>query len=82
MFLLALTLSGGTVEYKTGSNLTTIVNYNPTGDIDNFTQELDYNYTTFNETTSQRFGRYLAIGSFLGLAITLTLVGRTYWRRE
>lgn len=80
LFLLALSLSGGSVEYKTGSNLTALVNYDGSGNIDNITQSLSYNYANFNESTSQSFGRYLAIASFLGLVITLVSLGVTKWR--
>lgn len=80
LFLLALSLSGGSVEYKTGSNLTAIMNYNPAGDVDNITQTISYNYANFNEDTSQRFGRYLAIASFLGFVITIATLGFTKWR--
>ena len=82
MFILALMLNQGGVDYKTGTNITATMDYLPDGNIDNITQVLHYDYTTFDDTDSHRFGLYLAIASFFGFVITITQIAKTRWKSE
>lgn len=78
MFLLALMMNQGTVEYKVGATNNASFTYTG-GLVSNVVQQTDYQYTTFNDTNSHRFGLYLAIASAIGFAVTLVSIGKTRW---
>ena len=81
LFLLALALNQGGVEYKIGTNVTANVSYSGS-QITSIDQNLEYTYTDFDNEDSHRFGLYLAIASFIGFAITIAMVGKTKWREN
>ena len=81
MFLLALVLYNGNVEYEIGTDINSSVTYN--GDnIEGISQQISYDYNSFNDTTSRNFGLYLAIASIAGFGITLASIRRTQWGSE
>ncbi len=79
LFLLALVIVGGDLEYETGSNITTSLTYDGSGNIDSTYQEIDYRYTNFDDTISHRIGVYLAIASAVGFAGVLFSLAKTKW---
>lgn len=76
VFLLALPVLAGTLEYKTGK--TSSFYYTPGYCADNCTiqatllssTEID-SYTAFNDTTSHLFGVYLAAAAVLGFTVAV-----------
>jgi hypothetical protein len=65
LFLLAMLIIGGNLEYQSGENKTTSYNYNSTT-LNNTVEIKNFTYTKFNDTTSKQIGYYLAIASIVG----------------
>lgn len=82
LFVLSFVIINGNLEYETGANLTTALNYNAQGDITSTDQSVSYYYEKFNDTTSTRIGKYLAIGAGVGFAGVLFGVAKTKWGKE
>jgi hypothetical protein len=81
LFLLSFVLINGTLEVETGANVTSNLIYNGS-DVIATSQNVQYTYTNFNDTTSHRLGIYFAFGSGLGLAGTIAALGVGYWRKR
>jgi len=67
MFILSMIILGGGLEYQKGVSINTSLTY--TGDdITSIDQEVNNEYTAFNDATSHTVGWYLTIASVIGLA--------------
>ena len=77
LFLLAMEILGGSIQYETGTNSTSYAVYETINATANrtivYSNEAN-NYVTFNDSLSHRLGYYLAIASvigFIGVLISL-----------
>lgn len=74
LFLLAITIIGGELEYETGAMTNTTYGYDASNLVNFTTQDITYQYQNFNDSTSQKVGYYLAIASvvgFVGVLVSL-----------
>lgn len=76
IFLLAMPLINGTLEYKTGSITSTNYNYSNESVLTNELATNTYSYSTYQNRT---IGFWLAIGSFFGFLIILISLAKTRW---
>jgi len=81
LFLLAVSMIGGGVEYKTGDNTTIDYTY-ANGSISSSIEVRADNYKNFSDADSRRFGIYLAIASAIGFAGVMFSIGNTNWKKE
>lgn len=81
LFLLALVILNGTLEYETGALINTTYQYS--GDqVIKTDQEITNTYAFFNDTTSQRVGYYLAIASAIGFIGVFFALRRSRWKGD
>jgi len=79
LFLLALIIVGGSLQYETGINTTSTYGYNVNGTLVSTDQSVMYNYANFDDTTSHRIGYYLALASAVGFIGVFCSVAKTKW---
>lgn len=73
LFISGTLLLAGSVEYKTGEDITTTHQYILNNTLLNSTQQSNvYQYADFNDSTSRWFGIYLMVVSILGSAVIFT----------
>ena len=84
LFLLAMTIIGGDLEYSVGENTNTSYSYmNDTSlQINTTTEYKAYNYNNFDDTTSRRIGYYLTVASAVGFAGVLFSLKKTKEEKE
>ncbi len=82
LFLLSLIIISGDLEYETGADINTTINYDGSGDIVTTSQNVDYQYAKFDDTTSHRIGIYLGIASGIGFAGVLFSLAKPKWGKE
>lgn len=85
LFLLAMTILTGSVQYKIGTETNTTYSY-VVNDTINMTQEVSYDvYDDINldgSLTAKLVGYWLAIMSIVGFIGVLVGLGRTKWRNS
>lgn len=70
LFILAIIMLTGNIEYETGT--VTATNYSYSGGVVDATNtSITYVYTAWSDTTSHRIGWGLAVISFIGLILNL-----------
>jgi hypothetical protein len=75
LFLLSLSILNGTLEYETGSTVTSTYSYDGAGSINGTAQNIVYSYNTFQ---NHNIGYYLAIASAVGFIGVIFSIRRTY----
>lgn len=65
LFLLALVIINGSLEYETGATIETSYTYSGV-EVASTSQNVTNQYANFDDTTSHRVGYYLAIASSIG----------------
>lgn len=77
LFILAIIIIGGNVQYKVGDEINSTYNYDSQNRVSGSTQITQERYENFNDDTSHQIGYYLAIASSVGFAGVLYSLRRT-----
>lgn len=68
LFLLAIVIVNGELEYEVGIQTNTTYSYDVNRLVNSTQEEISYQYKYFNDATSSKVGYYLAIASIVGFA--------------
>lgn len=74
LFILGMLILNSSLEYDTGSNITSSLTYDVAGNLNSTHQVISYSYKNFDGTTAHSVGLYLSIAAvvgFIGVIISL-----------
>jgi len=66
LFILSFVLINGELEIEKGANITTSFSYDVDGSISDSTQDIDYSYNKWDDSTAHQIGFWIAILAAFG----------------
>lgn len=76
LFLLSIIIINGNLEVESGALTNTTYTYDSMNRVNFTSQDVQYHYEKFNDSTSHKIGFYLAIASVIGFAGVLYSIKR------
>ena len=76
LFILSFILLSGNLEINTGTNSTVVYAYNINGTVANTTENIQYEYDSWNDATAHQVGFWLAIFSAVGFIVMLYTINK------